>query len=219
MQSVNHHSQKEKIQIMMMRGNKKDNLESMNTAKHEGKQMSDKELVEGCIAGKNKCQEALYKRFAGAMMTVCLRYFKLEVEAEDALQEAFIKIFLNLRHFKFESTLGYWIKRVTINTVLSKIHRKKTEGVGIEVSEYEEDIPYVTVEKDPVVPMNVLMEMIQDLPNGYRMVFNMREIDGYELQEIADKMQCSNITVRTQLFKAKNKLKENIEDWLKGEYK
>jgi len=189
----------------------------MNIEKHEAKQMTEKELVEGCIIGKKKCQELLYQLFAGRMMNICLRYLKSKAEAEDALHDAFIKIFLNLQHFKFESTLAYWVKRVTINTILSKIKRKKIENLAVDVGEYNEDIPYVTMNEDAVVPMEVLMKMIQDLPYGQRMVFNMREIEGYKVEEVAEMLKCSNITVRTQLFKAKSKLRENIENWLKGE--
>ena len=181
--------------------------------------MDDKELVEGCIAGKRKCQELLYQRFAGAMMNVCLRYSKSHVEAEDALQEAFIKVFLNLHHFRFESSLGVWIKRVTINTLLTKLREKRVDDFSVNIQDYNEMLPSVTIHEDPTVPMDVLMKMIHDLPHGYKAVFNMREIDGYELQQIADTLQCTNVTVRSQLFKAKTKLKQNIEKWLNEEYK
>jgi RNA polymerase sigma-70 factor (ECF subfamily) len=181
--------------------------------------MNEKELVEGCIAGKKKCQELLYQRFAGAMMNVCLRYFRSEAEAEDALQEAFIKVFLNLHHFRFESSLGFWIKKVTINTLLTKLRKKGADDLSVNIHDYDENMLSVTMQEDPVVPMGVLIKMIHDLPHGYRTVFNMREIDGYELQQIADTLQCTNVTVRSQLFKAKTKLKQSIEKWIKEEYK
>ena len=189
----------------------------MNVAKHEAKQMTERELVEGCIVGKKKCQELLYQLFAGRIMNICLRYLKSKAEAEDALHDIFIKIFLNLQQFKFESTLAYWVKRVTINTILTKLKRKKMESLTFDISEYNEEELSVTMDEDPDVPMEVLVKMVQALPYGQRMVFNMREVEGYEVQEVADTLQCSNITVRTQLFKAKNKLKDNIENWLKGE--
>ena len=191
----------------------------MDIAKHEVRQMDEKELVEGCIAGKRKYQELLYYRFAGAIMNICLRYSNSKEEAEDALQEVFIKVFLNLQHFKFGSTLGYWIKRVAVNTLLTKLKKNKREGFSISIDEYDETAPAVILKEDPSVPMDILIKMIHSLPDGYRIVFNMREIDGYDLQDIADKLQCTNVTVRTQLFKAKSKLKQNIENWLKGEYR
>jgi len=177
--------------------------------------MNEKELVEGCIAGKEKYQNLLYQRFADAMMNVCLRYSKSKEEAEEALQDAFVKVFLNLRQFRFESSLGIWIKKVTINTLLVKLRIKKTEPFKVSIDEYEVNMPSVMIHEDAIVPMDILLKMIHDLPDGYRTVFNMREIDDYEIQQIADVLQCTNVTVRTQLFKAKNKLKQKIEDWMK----
>jgi len=190
----------------------------MSIAKEE-RQMTEKELVEGCIAGKRKCQNMLYQRFAGMIMSICLRYSNSKEEAEDVLQEVFVKIFLNLQCFRFESTLHYWIKKVTVNTLLVKLRKKEVEKISISVDEVCEKMPFVAMKEDPAVPLDILMKMVQNLPIGYRIVFNMREIEGYELQQIADELQCTNATVRSQLFKAKAKLKQNIENWLKGEYK
>ncbi len=179
--------------------------------------MDEKKLVEGCIAGKPKCQQLLYQRFAGAMMNICLRYSKSQVEAEDALQEAFVKVFLHLHQFRFESSLGSWIKKLTVNVLLTKIRRKTATDFTVEITGYEEWMPAVMIEKDPLVPMDVLMKMINDLPDGYKAVFNLREIDGFEFPEIAKMLNCEQSTVRSQLFKAKNRLKDNIETWLIGE--
>lgn len=179
--------------------------------------MSDKELVEGCIAGKAKYQELLYHRFAGAMFNICLRYSKTSVEAEDMLQEVFVKVFLNIKNFRFESTLGYWIKRLTINALLTHQKKKRPENSLVDMDEAIQEIPAITVNADAIVPMNVLTAMIRELPDGYRTIFNMREVDGYELQEIADELHCSNANVRSQLCKAKVALKKKIEKWLENE--
>lgn len=191
-------------------------------AKDELIQMSEKELVKGCIAGKEKYQNLLYQRFAGWVMNSCLRYTNSKEDAEDILQEIFIKIFLNLHQFKFDSSLWYWIKKLTINVLsvkLRKTVKKEARKLSVSIDESRAEISPVMVNEGPDIPMEVLLTMIQNLPDGYRTVFNMKEIDDYDFQAIADRLQCTNATVRSQLFKAKNTLKKNIDNWIKKEYR
>lgn len=181
--------------------------------------MTDQEIVEGCISGKPKYQQILYQRFAGPMLNICKRYTRTQSEAEDMLQDVFVKVFLNIHRFRFESTLGYWIKRLTVNTLISNQRKKNVNNNLVDIEEMAQELPEVTVPADATVPMDVLLGMIRELPEGYRTIFNMREIDGYDLQEIAEIVGCSNSTVRSQLFKAKNVLKKKVEEWLKTEIK
>ena len=179
--------------------------------------INDKELIEGCIAGKPKYQQMLYDRYANAMFGICKRYTRSSTEAEDMLQDVFVKIFLNLNKFRMDSSLGYWIKRLTINTLISNYRKKKIEDHEVDIDEMSEQLPAVTVSPEKSIPIDVLLEMVNSLPEGYRTVFNLREIDGYELQEIANTLNCTNVTVRSQLFKAKAALKKKIELWMKYE--
>lgn len=179
--------------------------------------INEKKLVEGCIAGKPDYQKMLYDRFADAMFVICKRYTKNSAEAEDMLQDVFIKVFLNLSKYRFESSLGFWIKRLTINTLISNQRKKCVENFQVDMEEVQYDLPVVMPETESSIPMDVLLEMVSSLPDGYRTVFNLREIDGYEFEEIARILQCTNSTVRSQLFKAKTTLKKKIEEWMKGE--
>lgn len=187
----------------------------VKTAEHLGNK--DQELVEGCIAGNPKYQQMLYEKFAKEIYFVCKRYTNSDADAEDLMQDVFIKIFLNLKHFRFESALGYWIKRVTTNAIISNYRKKKREGVQLDYEECEQGVLPVFEVQDADIPLEVLMKMVRELPSGYRTVFNMREIDGYELNEIAEELNVNPGTVRSQLFKAKATLKKNIENWMKSE--
>jgi RNA polymerase sigma-70 factor (ECF subfamily) len=175
--------------------------------------VTEQQLIKGCIDGISKYQEMLYYRFAKEALTLCKRYAKNEAEAEDLLQDAFIKIFLNLKSFRNESSLKSWINRIVINTAISHV-RKKTVWNEINESEELDNSEAVMIEEADV-PMDVLMEMIQKLPETYRIVFNMREIDDLEYSQIADHLHVTESTVRANLTRAKSKLKQWIIDWMK----
>ena len=179
--------------------------------------IEEKEIVNGCVAGKPYFQKMLYKQYAGMVMSICLRYAKNNEEAEDFLQDVFVKVFLNLKTFKFNSHLGYWIKRLAINEMVSAMRRKNATHFAISTDDLQHDIADVTVKGDVSVPMDVLLKMVNELPDGYRTVFNMREIDGYEFGEIAKINGFGEATARSQLYKAKNVLKAKIEKYLSTE--
>ncbi|MDR3047458.1 MAG: sigma-70 family RNA polymerase sigma factor [Bacteroidales bacterium] len=183
------------------------------------KLFTDKELVEGVILGNPKFQKELYSRYSGALFAICKRYAKNTAEAEDLMQDVFVKIFLNLHQFRFESSLGFWAKRLTINSLLNYIKKKNIENNFVSTDEYDNEIQDVRINDDVDVPYEVLLNMVQKLPLGYRTVFNMKEIDGYENKEIASLLGCTESTVRTQLFKAKKELKQKIEKWSQNEIK
>lgn len=177
----------------------------------------DQQMIEGCIAGNPKCQRLLYDRFAEELYFICRRYTNSNEDAEDLLQNVFIRVFLNLKDFKFESSLKVWIKKVTVNTVISNLRKMKREPMQLNYENCEDGVLPIVEVPDAEIPMEVLVEIIRKLPSGYRTVFNMREIDGYEFEEIAKQLELHPGTVRSQLFKAKMMLKKEIEEWAKNE--
>ena len=179
--------------------------------------IEDKEIVNGCIAGKPYSQKLLYQQYAGMVMSICLRYTNDHQEAEDFLQDIFVKIFLNLKKFKFNSHLGYWIKRLAVNELLDEMRKKNALSFAISTDDLQLEIADVAIKSDSSISMNTLMKMINELPAGYRTVFNMREIDGYEFEEIAKMNGIGEATVRSQLHKAKMALKIKIEKYLSTE--
>lgn len=170
----------------------------------------DKELVSRCCKGERAAQKELYERFAAGMLAVCMRYTKARDDAEDILQEAFIKVFNNIDKFRHESSLGFWIKRIVINTALN-YHRKQVYLYPhVDVDERHdlgnEDVAIENYHfKD-------LLNLLQSLPKGCQIVFNLYAIEGYKHKEIAEMLDISEGTSKSQYARAKSLLKDMISE-------
>ena len=172
-------------------------------------------LIEGCKQGYVKSQQLLYQEFAPILMAICLRFTHNETDAEDLLQEAFIRIFLSLKDFKGEGSFEGWLRRITVNCAINQYHKKKrreqievTEQLNENVAAEEE------VELDALVPHEILLDMIQRLPAGCRTVFNLSAIDDYSHEQIAQITGLSYNNVTSQLFRAKKSLQRAIKEYL-----
>ena len=170
--------------------------------------MTEQELIAGCIKEDRKCQQALFRRYSGILLAVCMRYARHQMEAEDIVQDAFIKIFDNLTQFHNKGSFEGWMKRIVINTALKKANRKsfKNEQIGIEdhVDQPFNPSVYDDLEVDEI------MAMIHQLPDGYRIVFNLYAIEGYSHKEIADLLGIQESTSRSQLVKARKMLQQLV---------
>lgn len=170
--------------------------------------MSDDELIKGCIRENRHCQRALYERFAGKMMTVCVRYTRHRLEAEDILQEGFIKVFNNISKFRGKGSFEGWIRRIMINTALSNYNKSsfKKELIGLE--DYQSGV------EQPKAIQNLtadeIMAVINTLPDGYKIVFNLYVIEEYSHKEIAEMLDITPSTSRSQLVKARRMLQKKI---------
>ena len=169
--------------------------------------MSLKELVHNCKKGNRIAQEQLYKQYAGKLFGVCLKYSRNKTEAEDNLHDSFITIFQKIDQYKFKGSFEGWLKRITVNTVLQKY--RKEENLSVITDNVEEE---VTVETGYVeVGLPILLKYIQDLPNKYRLTFNLYVLDGYSHKEIAALLGTSIGTSKSNLARARLILKEKIE--------
>jgi RNA polymerase sigma-70 factor (ECF subfamily) len=170
---------------------------------------NDKELIDRCLEGNPKAQESLYRRFSPRMYGVCLRYAHNTLEADDILQEAFIRIFKFLKDYRFNGSLEGWIHRIVINTAInyykSKLHER--EEINIEKAGNEEDLKSIDID---TMARDELLGVIQQLPEGYRMVFNLYVIEGYNHQEIGKLLNISESTSKSQLSRARAVLQQKI---------
>ena len=172
--------------------------------------LSDEKLVSGCLQGKSSSQKALYEKYKVQLFRVCLRYATDHAEAEDMLQDGFIKIFSDLHQFSFQGPLGAWMRRVVVNIALQHIRKNKRLTMSEEIEniadEYQTDASVFS-------KMNVegLTKLIQKLPDGYRVVFNMYVIEGYSHKEIAAQLNIQVNTSKSQLSKAKATLRKMLE--------
>ncbi|HMN91243.1 MAG TPA: sigma-70 family RNA polymerase sigma factor [Saprospiraceae bacterium] len=173
-------------------------------------EQSEKTLVEACLRQDAAAQRALYEQYKVPMFQLCLRYAQDREEAEDLLQEGFIRVFQDLRQYRGEGTLGAWIRRLMINVALQHIRRKKRLFPTVDLEAIAD-----SYESDEVVfadlRVKALTQLIQQLPPGYRTVFNLFVIEGYSHQEIATQLQISESTSKTQLLKAKAMLRKMLE--------
>lgn len=154
-------------------------------------------------------QKQLYESYSKKMMAVCLRYARTSFEAEDILQEAFIKVFEYIKNFKGECPLEFWIRRIMINTAL-KHHRKKMYVSSVAETDKVENIP----EEEFIISAYAyedLLSMIQTLAPRYQLVFNLYAIEGYSHKEIAAMLEISEGTSKSQYSRARAILKNMLE--------
>lgn len=175
--------------------------------------ISESDLIAGCIAADRQMQEELYRRFAPKMYAVCMRYADNSNDAQDLLQEGFIKIYKNLHRFRAEGSFEGWVRRVFINSSIEHLRRKKMNLAT--VSEKEEN----TIENSDISALDNLAEkdiinLIQGLSPGYRTVFNLYVIEGYSHREIGDQLGISEGTSKSQLARAKAILQKKVTQYL-----
>jgi RNA polymerase sigma-70 factor (ECF subfamily) len=172
-----------------------------------GYMLQETELIEGCRDGNRTYQRALYDRYCRKMLVVCLRYSKTTAEAEDIMQEGFVKVFQGIKNFRQEAKLDTWITRIMVNTALN-VHRKKLYLYPmVDVAEIHLPEQEVSVSS---IHVNELLEMIQALPQGCQIVFNLFAIEGYSHKEIADQLGISEGTSKSQFARAKGLLQARL---------
>ncbi len=169
--------------------------------------LTEKELIEGCCKGSRASQKALYDRYCRKMMTVCLRYAKSVAEAEDILQEVFVKVFHNLKDFRQEAKLETWITRIIVNTALNSRRKKLYLYPMVDVESI--NIPDQELSLSGM-HFTQLLEMIQSLPQGCQVVFNLFAVEGYSHKEIAELLSISEGTSKSQFARAKSLLQAKL---------
>jgi len=174
--------------------------------------LTENDLINGCLAADRRIQELLYQRFAPKMYAVCLRYAGNTDDAQDLLQEGFIKVFRNLEKFRKEGSFEGWIRRVFVNTAIEHYRRKTKLAVVSEKEELAiEDSSWNVL--DQLAEKDIIL-LIQQLAPGYRSVFNMYVIEGYSHKEIGELLGISEGTSKSQLARAKGVLQKKVKEFL-----
>ena len=173
--------------------------------------MNETQLIEGCKQHNPKAQKALYDTYARKMMSVCLRYVSNWETAEDLLQEGFIKVFSAIGSFEGSGSFEGWMRRIFVNTALEYLRKNDIlkESVEIDNTEVLQEVDYSAIER---ISADELMELIAELPPGFRTVFNMFVIEGYSHKEIGDALGITESTSRSQLTRAKRLLQKKLEE-------
>lgn len=164
--------------------------------------MDDRLLVSECIRQKPAAQRMLYERYAGVMLGVCYRYTKSMADAEDVLQEAFVKVFHNLRQYQGTGELGAWIRRIMVTTALNYL--KKHQRYQTDLA-FDADHLHPVSSDDPQVSLQAkeLAELIRQLPVGYQTIFNLHAVEGFSHVEIGQMLGIHEGTSRSQYARAR----------------
>ena len=175
--------------------------------------MSLNQLIENCKINDTKAQSELYKLFSSKLFSVCLKYSRNYAEAEDNLQDAFLTIFKKIDQYKNKGSFEGWLKRVTINTVLQQYRNQKVFDIVNENNIEEVDIE---TEED-TLSIDYLLKIIQELPDRYRLVFNLYVLDGYSHKDIAEMLDINIGTSKSNLARARQILKQTIVQYQQNE--
>lgn len=174
-------------------------------------QYSDQELVSGVLQSSSAHQLALYKQYSVPMFRVLLRFARDKSEAEDMLQDGFVRVFRDMGQYRGDGALGGWIRRIMVNTALS--HLRKQRDFVKDVPDFAPYEAKFHTDEDFASNLDAqtLMGYLQKLPPGYRAVFNLYAIDGYSHEEIAEQLGITIGTSKSQLFKAREYLKKILD--------
>ena len=178
--------------------------------KSEKFRLKHQDLIEACKSGDQKAQFELYKLYAAAMYNTCLRIVRDPDDAEDVMQEAFLKAFIKLRTYRGEVSFGAWLKRIVVNKSLDFLRLKREQ---ISLDEVGESIEIVdeAPKLDLAYSAETIKNAIYALPEGYRIVLSLILLEGYDHEEVSEILKISNATSRTQYHRARKKLVELLK--------
>ena len=168
--------------------------------------MNLEKLIQGCIKQKSKAQEELYNQYKASLFVLSLKYCANETEAEDNLHNSFIEIFTSIKSYKGSGSFEGWMKRITINKAIDS-YKKQFQLTPIKEEWVDTDVE----EKELDFPLDDILKLVQELPNQYRMVFCLYELDDHSHKEIASMLSISENTSKSNLHRAKSILKDKIK--------
>ena len=171
--------------------------------------MSESDLIKGCLEGDRRAQEYLYQRFSPKMYGVCLRYAGKAEDAQDILQDGFVKIFKNLHMYRGDGSFEGWIRRIFVNTAIE--HYRRQVNLYPVTENHESLLETKEISAFDSLSVKDLMKIVQQLSPGYRTVFNLYVVEGYSHKEIAEMIGISEGTSKSQLARAKGVLQNIIK--------
>lgn len=177
---------------------------------------AEKQVIEGCLRGDKLSQEALYNRFSGKMLALCKRYLKNIEHAEDAFQDAFVKVFNNLKKFSFQSSLETWMTRIFINEAINKLRAEKRLSMQVTIDESNWQIPELKEEAPEKFDSELVMILLERIPENYSVVLMLYAIDGFSHKEIAEKLNMPESTSRSTLTRARGLLWQLYKNEIKS---
>ena len=181
-----------------------------------GQTVTIESLYAGCKAGNRQAQEQLYQLMAPKMLNICLRYARNTFEAEDMLQIGFIKVFTHIDSYRVAGSFEGWIRKIMVNTAIETYRKNVRGGFSVELDEaYDDAQEMFAMDR---LECEDLLQLIQTLPDGYRMVFNLYALEGFSHKEIAETLEISEGASKSQLSRARTWLREKLQQLEGGNY-
>lgn len=172
--------------------------------------ISESKLIKHCLQGDRKAQKELFERHAAYLLGVSMRYTKNTQQAEDVLQDAFIRIFSGLKSFEEKSSLKTWMERIVINAAISHLKRNQKHAFQEDIETVHQFLPDENVLFDASFTEEELLTVIRELPTGYQTVFNLYAIEGYKHREIAEMLDIDINTSKSQFSRARKLIQERL---------
>jgi len=173
--------------------------------------MSDQQIIDGCAKQDRKSQQVLYDKYSRLLLGVCLRYVSDKAEAEDILQDSFLKIFFNIKDFSGTGSFIGWLRKVAVNTAITHYHKNLKYRYHVDIDEYVSAETGVTSFEEDFFTSDELFKVLNELPTGYRMVFNLYAVEGYKHKEIAEILGIDTNTSKSQYSRAKAVIRDKLE--------
>lgn len=167
---------------------------------------TQREIIENCMKGDRRAQFELYRLYSQAMYNVCLRMLNNALDAEDMLQQSFVDIFSKMDTFRYESTIGAWIKRIVVNNCINFLKKRR-----LRIEELDDRLHATPVHdhvEEKHLNVKAVNQAMSELPDGYRVVFSLYMFEGYDHKEIGEILDITEATSKSQFSRAKKKLKE-----------
>ena len=166
-----------------------------------------RDLIEKCSEGNREAQYKLYKMYSPLLYGVALRYSYNQTTAEDILQDSFVKIFANIQEFRFAGSFEGWLKKVVINTAITGFYKDRKHHHHADLTDYEDTLPDENAEFDSAeFTREELQNVIDSLPEGYKMIFNLYAIEGFKHREIAEMLGIDINTSKSQFMRARESI-------------
>lgn len=173
--------------------------------------VSDPDIIEGCVRHNRKAQQMLYDKYSRFLLGICIRYADDKAEAEDILQESFLKIFFNIKDFSGTGSFAGWLRKVAVNTAITHYHKNLKYRYHIEIEEYVSVETGTSSFEESFFSSEELHIVLNELPAGYKMVFNLYAVEGYKHKEIAEMLGIDTNTSKSQYSRAKAVLRNKLE--------
>jgi RNA polymerase sigma factor (sigma-70 family) len=172
--------------------------------------LSDLQIIEGCSAHKRKSQQMLYDKYSPLLLGICLRYAGSRDEAEDILQDSFLRIFNNIEEFSGKGSFTGWLRKIVVNTAITNYHATLKFRHNVDIDEFVTDEALVSSFEESLYSSEELYLVLNELPTGYRMVFNLYAVEGYKHKEISEMLNIDINTSKSQYSRAKDSIRTKL---------